>query len=349
MRRLLIYAPDMFSGDAIGNYCFGLYKLAKRLKITPILFAQRSHQFSENGKVNEIDTIFSIITDEDILMIHFSIYDECLNKLLSLNCKKIIYFHGITPPSLLEDFEPDTARLCAKALQQLPELNRANLLITNSVFNKIILDDAVIGKNISIIPPLFHDQGIFKASHRTSLKKFNSENIKFLFVGRVVPHKKLEDILKLLAHIKNENTKISLSIVGNLGNDKYFKFLLNLARNLKILEMVQFHGMLSEELLNDEYNKSDIYISMSSHEGFSVPVIEALHKGCHVIVKRGTAADEFEGGCISLLNDSMSYAQFLKIISDKEIITQHCDMRNNLVKNILSKSFDSKYLEIFGQ
>ena len=200
--RLLIYTPDLFIGDAIGNYCFGVSDAGRRLGMSPILFAQRKKQSSEKEKILHIDQIFEIVGNNDILFINFSIYDSYLTKLLGLNCKKIVYFHGITPPELLRKYDEATAQLCELGLEQMPDLQCADLLVANSKLNKDILKKLFPKKIVEILPPLFSHQGIFSQDYKNSYTRHNDSKVRILYVGRVMPHKGLEDLLTLLSNLK---------------------------------------------------------------------------------------------------------------------------------------------------
>jgi glycosyltransferase involved in cell wall biosynthesis len=113
-----------------------------------------------------------------------------------------------------------------------------------------------------------------------------------LMVGRVVPHKRIEDAIDILALLQQREFTASLTIVGNAPNYDYLKLLINRARKLGVLERVDFKGMLDDADLFECYEIASALLVMSRHEGFCVPVLEAMHFGKAVFVRGGTAAQE---------------------------------------------------------
>ena len=284
---LLICAPDIFMGDAVGNHCLGIARSARRLGLNVEIYAQR-YVTAEQG-VQQIDTLYQKVKSDDILLVSYSILDPYLDKLLKLECRKICYFHGVTPPELLQDFEPSTADLCRDAIKQLPKLADFDQVIANSQSTANYLASFMATGSIKVIPPVFADMPLFQ--HTPQLRPAN-KTPNLLMVGRVVPHKCIEDAIDLLAQLHAQRVPATLSIVGSMPNYDYSKFLINHARALGVLNYVDFNGMLDDADLFRCYEASDALLVMSRHEGFCVPVLEAMHFGKPVFVRGGTAAEE---------------------------------------------------------
>jgi len=83
-----------------------------------------------------------------------------------------------------------------------------------------------------------------------------------------------------------------LSVVGTMPNYEYSKYLINHARRLGVLELVDFKGMLDDSMLLDCFGRASALLVTSRHEGFCVPVLEMMHFGKPAIVRAGTAAEE---------------------------------------------------------
>ena len=88
-------------------------------------------------------------------------------------------------------------------------------------------------------------------------------------------------------------------------------------------------------------------MSMSKHEGFSVPAVEALYKGCHVVIRRGTAADEFGLDLITHIEETTNLANLIEIITSHKKINFSTSKGFIASKNILLKSSDTAYLDLF--
>lgn len=285
---ILICAPDIFGGDAVGNHCLGIARTARRLGFDTRLFAQRFNADSET--IHPIDELFDTAKRGDVLVVSYSIFDPFLERLTQLACEKVCYFHGVTDPALLRTFEPQTADLCEAALVQLPLLNRFDRVVANSRFSANALTGIALRKPVQIVPPVFADmyalsaQPFSPAGERTALD--------LLVVGRVVPHKRIEDAIEVLHGLTNRDVNASLSVVGTMPNYEYSKYLINHARRLGVLERVDFKGMLDDAMLIDCFGRASALLATSRHEGFCVPVLEMMHFGKPAIVRAGTAAEE---------------------------------------------------------
>ena len=332
--KLLICAPDIFAGDAVGNHCLGIARSSKRLGLNHEIFAQRFDAVDQG--VQPIDKLFQNVDRDDILLVSYSILDPYLDKLLLLECHKICYFHGVTPPELLQDFEPVTADLCREAIQQLPQLSGFDLIIANSLNSAEYLANYIDKKSIRIVPPVFADMPLFQQTPAHRLPSKNSPNL--LVVGRVVPHKNIELAIALLAHLRKRNVDATLSIVGSMPNYDYSKFLINHARALGVLEYVDFNGMLDNTDLFHCYESSDALIIMSRHEGFCIPVLESMYFGKPVLVRSGTAAQElcFPEDIISADDNLDIWADTLiNRLNDKSIFQAPSDNRYALQAKII--------------
>lgn len=286
--KLMIYAVDVFPGDAVGNHCLAIARCAQRNGWEARVYARNFEMGVAD--VRPVQALLDEIGAEDVLLVSYSIYDPSLNELLSLACRKICYFHGVTDPALLRGFEPRTAELCEQALRQVPALAAFDQLLANSVHTAVALGQATGRLDTVVMPPVFADMRAFHEYH-THLERGRTD-VSLLMVGRVVPHKRVEDAFSVLEALLRRDVAATLSVVGTMPNAEYFRFLINRARAMGVLEAVDFEGMLDDEDLRDSYDKTDMLLVMSRHEGFCVPVLEAMHFGKPALVRGGTAAEE---------------------------------------------------------
>lgn len=286
--KLHVCAPDIFAGDAVGNHCLGLARAARRLGARAELYAQRYD--AGTTQVRPFEELFASVAADDIVLLSYSIFDPHLERLLALPCKKVCYFHGVTDPHLLRELEPRTAQLCEQALEQLPLLRGFDVVVANSQHTAASLAGVVDASAVKVVPPVFADMSAFRRKPARATRTLREPNL--LMVGRVVPHKRIEDAIEILAHLQQRDFNASLTIVGNAPNYDYLKVLINLARKLGVLERVDFKGMLDDADLFECYDIASALLAMSRHEGFCVPVLEAMHFGKPVFVRGGTAAEE---------------------------------------------------------
>ncbi|MCQ0029453.1 glycosyltransferase [Burkholderia glumae] len=285
--RLFIWAPDIFPGDAVGNHCFGVARVARRLGYEVSLHAQH-----HAGDLASIDTLCDAMTGDDTLWLSYSIHDPLLERLLALPGKKLCYFHGVTSPEMLREFEPVTADLCAKSIEQFPQLAGFDLLLANSRFTASSLPPQIPPERVRILPPVSADMAVFR--HTSPRRADRSADAPFvlLVVGRVVPHKRIEDAIDIVAGVRERGVDARLQVIGTAPNGQYAGFLVERATSLGVAPFVEFAGMVDDANLFDRFDRADALLVVSRHEGFCVPVLEAMHLGLPTFVRDGTAASE---------------------------------------------------------
>lgn len=282
---LFIAAPDIHVGDAVGNHCLGIARAAQRLGVPARACAKHF-----TGDVEPLDTLFEQIQPQDTLLVSYSIYDPMLERLLALENRKLCYFHGVTEPELLREFEPVTADLCARSLEQYPLLRQFDLVMANSRLTAASLAPHLRADEILVIPPVWPDMPLFR--HVPAEQAQRTGPLTLLVVGRVVPHKRVEDAIEILALVREAGVDAKLEIVGGAPNGVYLAFLRERAAQRRVAEHVEITGMIDDENLFARFDRAGALLSVSQHEGFCVPVLEAMHLGVPTFVRSGTAASE---------------------------------------------------------
>jgi glycosyltransferase involved in cell wall biosynthesis len=307
--KLFIAAPDIYARDAVGNHCFAIARAGRRTGHEVELYAKN---FDRGGEVAPIDQLFDKIQRSDVLFVSYSIFDPFLDKLLALPGRKVCYFHGVTPPELLREFEPETADLCERSIKQFGQLAKFDLVIANSRFTARSLERYVLSAGIRIIPPVTADMPLF--NHASTRASAGTMNPNLLVVGRVVPHKRIEDAIEILAGLSDRQLPATLSVVGSAPNRVYFESLMERIQSLGLEASISFKGLVDESELCRCFDQTWALLSVSKHEGFCVPVLEALHLGIPVFVRSGTAASELGVGAIAEFEDLNRACDLIKSV-----------------------------------
>jgi len=294
MMRLFITAPDIWPGDAVGNHCMSIVRNARRRGLEAHAFAQR---FA--GQVAPIEVLFDECTSEDILLVSYSIYDPYLEQLLALPCRKLCYFHGVTTPDLVREFDPVTAALCERSVKQFTLLSHFDSLLANSRLTVQSLAPYLDTNRVQVVPPVSSDMPIFQHCNAPRHKR---ETLELLVVGRVVPHKRIEDAIEVMAQVRAKGRNAQMRVVGSAVSRDYSTYLAELSHKLGVQQHVFFAGILDEQKLIEHYYQADALLSVSRHEGFCVPVLEAMHLGLPVFVRTGTASSEVGEGAAMVFN-----------------------------------------------
>lgn len=334
--KINIIAPDIWEKDAVGNFCLDLAKLLKNNGINVTLYAQNYSKI-DMPFIKEINCFFDELKSNDVIFLSYSIYDKYLEKIIELPNRKICYFHGVTPGELLEEFEPITAELCKKSLTQFPLLDKFDKLIANSKFIANNLENYV-NKKVDVLPPVFPSRYIF-----SNLNIEENKNSDLLVVGRVVPHKKIENSISLFIKIKEIIPDAKLKIIGNMPNHIYSEFLKNEANKSGLNDSIEFTGVVNDEELQRLYSKSFGFINTSLHEGFSIPVLEALYYGLTIFVQDGHAAEELIPKKLKAINSNN-----LESINLDSLLRKNKNEDSNYVLNILDKNNINTWMKILS-
>lgn len=345
--RLFIAAPNIYKGDAVGNHCLGLSRMAARIGLECQLYA-RGFDCNDHN-ILPINNIYNTISSSDTLLLSHSIYDPDFEQLIEVPCRKICYFHGITPPDLLRDSATELADLCRRGLEQIGRFQEFDIVIANSVDTLSVVASRGGAKRAEVIPPLVDDMNVFLQKVKTAEYR-NKKTIRLLCVGRVVPHKRVEDVITLLSGLIKNKQNAELTVVGDISNVSYFENLIKYAKELNILDKVVFSGIISENDLYRVYQTSDMLITTSLHEGFCVPVLEALHFHCGVLVRKGTAAEYLvgENERFEMTNDVFpdEFLQKYKSVLVRKIQPEWGNECNRMVHSVLNRCADDVWENI---
>ncbi|MFM0190652.1 glycosyltransferase [Paraburkholderia nemoris] len=342
--RLMICAPDIFAGDAVGNHCLGLARVAERLGYTVEVYAQR---FDDPTRVHPLDQLFERIAGDDLLLVSYSIVDPYLDRLRTLPCKKICYFHGVTPPELLREFEPVTADLCAASILQFPDLKSFDSIVANSAFTASSLPPEVNTSSLRVIPPVFGDMPAFQAPKIQRSASTPTNNI--LTIGRVVPHKRIEDAIDIVAALRASGIDVSLSVVGSATNLPYVQFLVARAAEHGLSEHFTLAGAVDNDTLIANFRRASALISVSAHEGFCVPILEAMHMGLASFAREGTAGAEVCVPAARLPLDNATAAQSIsRFLTESDMLDDLVSAGSKRAAEILQNTSDEGWREVFG-
>ncbi len=267
------------NGDAISNE-------AREYRDTFRAWGYKSEIFSEKKRIlpelrhdtKDFADSSSHLTPNDIMLLHLSIGSPVNQYFRELNCRKVIRYHNITPHNYFELINRTTATNLKKGREQIPLLkDSAELNLAVSKFNARELQEEGYS-NVKVLPILLNLENITSPPDRKALKRFNDGTKNILFVGRCAPNKKIEDLLHAMAYIRLiKNTDTRLIHVGSFaGTERYYHLLLSLQRDLGLERQVYFAGSVTQRQLAGFYQSASMFLCMSEHEGFCIPLLEAM-------------------------------------------------------------------------
>jgi len=242
----------------------------------------------------------------DVTILHFALPSPLTRELQKVRSRKAIIYHNITPAEFFAPFSPETARIARVGREELASLAPSvDLALADSEFNRLEL--AGMGYRNTDVLPLFVD---FKKYGRPASRfvqdLLDDGRTNILFVGRIAPNKKIEDLIKVVFYFKKYiSPLVRLIVVGKTGSlPKYFESLVRLADEFYLKpEEIQFTGHIPDEEMYACYKASHVFLSMSEHEGFCLPLIESLVFDLPVIAFDSTAVPFTLDGAGVLLRD----------------------------------------------
>jgi glycosyltransferase involved in cell wall biosynthesis len=290
-------------GDAIGNEALNLRHLLRRAGYASEIFAERSDEERrrESRPVDEYQG-----TADDICLFHLGVGERAARVVLESPARLVLMYHNITPPEFFLGFSPELASLGDAGHRLLRALSkRTELALAKSEFSRA--DLVQIGyRETAVLPILMDFARLEEPPSHVVQRLFGDGRANLLFVGRVVPNKRIEDLIQVLAaYVRTTDPGARLIVVGGAaGQEAYGRRLSELASSLGVADSVVFTGRVSDSELFAYYAVADAFLCLSRHEGFCVPLIEAMYFGVPILAQDAGAVAETLGGAGVLLHDT---------------------------------------------
>ncbi len=291
-------------GDAISNEAVVLREIFRSWGFASEIFCEHTRILPELRRTaRDLKECARSITRDDIVLLHLSIGSPANELFGELTCRKAILYHNITPPEYLAGIQEQMARNLRHGRRQAARLaGAADVVMADSRFNAAELEQLGY-QNVHVLPLVLDLSRLRKVDRRT-LRRYRDGLINILFVGRCVPNKRIEDLLTLFYYFQKYVQPSSRLIhVGSFaGLERYHALLLTYARELG-LENVTMPGTLPQEKLNAVYRAAHVFVSMSEHEGFCIPLIESMVHDLPVVAFAAGAVPETLDGAGVLFHE----------------------------------------------
>lgn len=329
MRRILQFVPTLMPGDATGMHALMIEESLRTKGVETKIYVEEVKEnqigdavrFTHYSKENRSD---------DILIYHLAAPSAIADFLSSRNETLVVVYHNITPAKYFEQWDQVTATGQIWARAQLTRLaQRTTLALPVSHFNQAELIEAGFGK--TEVVPILLDKSSFAAGKNFRVDELLTKNraankTNFLFVGRLVPNKAQHKLIAALsAYNMIYQEDAILHLVGRPFAKQYLELLKTTAKQLRVETNVNFTMGVSSDELASYYRGSDAFISVSEHEGFCVPLLEAMHHGLPIVAYNSSAISETLG-CSGILvekNDPVSIAVAMRVVAKRKDARDH--------------------------
>ena len=283
--------PTLSPGDAVGGHTLAVRDALRAVGV-------RSEIFSDDvapalrDQAHPLQALPEPGTPGLALLYQCSIGNEIVDRLLARPEPLIVDYHNLTPVSQLLRWAPDMAHLVGWGRGQLGDLAaHAMLGIGDSAFNADELRAAGFAR--TAVVPILLDVADLRHPHASRPDRPGS---RWLFVGRLVPNKAQHDIVLALAWYRAlHDPDAELRLVGSDAAPAYTTALRELITELGLDDAVHLVGGVDDDALTREYAEADVFVCLSEHEGFCIPVLEAMANEVPVVAFASSALPETIG------------------------------------------------------
>lgn len=324
-------------GDAIGNYTLLLDRAFKLAGIDSKIYAINIGKGLSQENICPYDAL-PILQPQDIVIYHMCESTTINADIKNMNCKKIAIYHNATPAHFFARYEPGMCQKQALSIHEIQDLNGSfDWCIADSAYNK---DDLVRygydPDKITVIPVLLDFDDYRQTPDKKVIEKYSDGFTNLLFVGRVVPNKKQEDIVRIFAWYKKHiNPRSRLILIGAPFGDTYINSIREYIQALDLSDVI-FPGHISFAEILAFYRVADIFLCMSEHEGFCVPLVEAMMFDVPIIAYASSAIPDTLGDAGVLIDekDPVLVSKIIdQIVSDPDIRRRLIDIQRERLKD----------------
>ena len=282
------FLPSLSPRDAIGSHALAVQRALRDAGIDSNIFAGETHRELRTSARSYKEWNGN---SDAILMYHAAIGCSLGDWFASREETLVVDYHNITPAEFFETWAPETGLLLAQGRSQLARIaSRVALGIADSQFNANELVD--LGCAHTSVVPIFIDPSQWGGVDRGAREHLRStkRGHDWLFVGRVAANKAHHDLLRCFAmYRKVFDAEARLWIVGGISSGEYWHALHRLADRLGISDCVTFAGSVTQGELGAYFDAADVFVCVSDHEGFCVPLVEAMWWNLPVVAFGTTA------------------------------------------------------------
>jgi glycosyltransferase involved in cell wall biosynthesis len=301
-------------GDAISDEAFECRRMLRAAGFESEIFCDRVHP-AIMDEVYHFEDYMSVSGPDELVILHYSIGTDVSKLAFHVPDRKILIYHNITPWQYFVGLHETLPRELYSGRKELSAFaDRTLVALGDSEYNRRELEELGFRQTgVMPIPINFRRFQDVKPDALT-LKAYEDHRINILFVGRVIPNKKLEDVLLAYAHYKKYVSHDSrLIFVGETASfRRYYDLLAQMVVEIDLPDVV-FTGHVTFPQLVAYYSIADVFLCLSEHEGFCVPLLEAMHFDVPVVAYAVGPIPDTMGGAGILLKEK-NYAEIAEMI-----------------------------------
>ena len=323
--------PSLASRDAIGVHTVNLMHALRAAGIgSDIFYGTCTPDMA--GVARPLSALGRTARDRTLLY-QSSIGSPVFDTLMTRDEPKLVNYHNITPTELLAPWEPAVAYETSLGRAQLERLAPHSLFaIADSRFNEQELIDA--GYTKTAVASLLIDMTRAgpvpdpKTAARLASER-SAGGVDLIFVGKVSPHKAPHDLVKMLSVYRRVYDPCArLRLVGSPLGERYAPALARFVHDVGLDDAVEVTGSVDPATLEAYLRAADVFVCASEHEGFCVPIVEAMGHGLPVVAYGAAAVPETVGnaGLVLPTKDPLRFAAAVhRVVTDDALRARLAD------------------------
>ena len=338
-------------GDAIGNEVLGINRALRAAGYESEIIVETADPRLEDLTVDYRD-IVNDVGPNDLLIHHFSLGSKASRTAYALPARMVLIYHNITPPEYFLGVHEQLVRQCYHGRRELTGYRtRCELALGDSEFNRQELESLGFDPTgvLHVVPDFSH---LDVTPDPRVLDAYDDEWTNILFVGRLIPNKRPDDVIRFFHAFKQGRPKSRLILAGSYGGfDKYLAQLHGYIAALGVKD-VHILGQVSNEALTALYDCADLFLCASEHEGFCVPLVEAFHKRVPVLAYAATAIPAtMDGGGVLYTSKNASRVAVLmeSLTDDQELAERVLLAQDAALDRLRSRDFSGSLLRFVEQ
>jgi len=335
MMEIHQFATSLSYGDAISDEMLEIQKVLRERGYNSEIFI-RFYEPRMAKYIKDYKDYTQYRAKDNVVIFHFSIGSPVSKMFFRIPDKKIMIYHNITPYEYFLDTHRILSRECYKGRLEIKLfVDKVDLALGDSEFNRNELEHFGY-PNTGVLPLLMNLSKFDQPGDPVVRRIFDNGKWTLLFVGRVIPNKKFEDVIKIFNFYKKcFNPNSQLILAGDYrGMERYYAALQRMVNDLELSDVCMTGHVEFSELVS-YFKLADVYLSMSEHEGFGVPLLEAFYNQIPVVALTAGAVEETMngGGIILRQKDFFRAAALLdQIQKDQKFRTKVISTQNEALK-----------------
>jgi glycosyltransferase involved in cell wall biosynthesis len=303
MSRIAIVSPVISPGDAVGNDALEMLRVLAPRGHTVELFS--SHWMKNTPLTRDVAELSDFLGDDPhavVIYHHATGWTVGLDLLRRLTCRRVVKYHNVTPARFFAGLSADMIRLCRLGREQLRDLAnmKCDLYLSDSPHNQgELLEAGAPAERCAVVPPFHHiDRLNDLAADANVLRQLDDGQTNVLFIGRRAPNKGHRFLIDAFAaYHEHYDPQSRLLLVGRQDPTliAYTNQLREQASRLGVLDRVLFIDGATDAELKAYYERASVFVAASEHEGFCVPLVEAMALRIPIVAYGSTAVPHTVG------------------------------------------------------